>query len=293
MHIDFISTISVIAATGCLTRAAEQLDVSPSTIHKRLKKVEDYYRTEVFSKVDGRLSLTDAGKSLLTELSKIERINNALISQTHQQKSCVHIGMNQGLGVRIVRDILSAQMKQEPELAVKISTIVDRHSIKHFQGDFFITTIPINDPDICSHIIGELTCYFVASLDYIAEHGEPTTLEELSQHNMILTSLDTIDEQHFYCEKVDGSKCKFAIKSSIYTDSKVVSDEFINNGNGIGLIPHTKLVASRQENIKVLFNGSIYSKVLVQIGTKHHQQMSPTATRIMELITDKLNSNYI
>lgn len=293
MHIDFLSTIPVIATVGCLTRAAEILDVSPSTIHKRLKKVEDYYNLVIFTKKNQQLELTMDGKSFLDDINRITKLNETIVNRrNNKQKSSIHIGINLGVAIRVSREIISDFMKENPSVSIKISTILGSESIRYFSGDFVITTIPFNNSDYHSYVIDEVISYFSASFNYLEEFGEPETIEDLKNHNIILTPLERYDDQFLYCENTEGEKIKFLLTSSIFADTKPVSNEFVAAGNGIGLVPHKTMVSNKPLNIKALFNGNVYSKSLIQVCYKKNISLSHHAHKLMDCLTSKFSLHY-
>ncbi|MBW3528654.1 LysR family transcriptional regulator [Shewanella sp. NKUCC05_KAH] len=293
MHIDYLSMIPIIATVGCLTRTAEMLELSPSTIYKRLRKIEEYYKVSFFEKIDNRLILTTEGEALLHGIKKIGDINNSLIAHEPFSYKKIHIAMNQGIAVRLVREIISDYYKQNPRLSLKISTITTPQNIERFNGDFAITTSFRCNPKFVYHAVNETICYFVASLDYLNEYGEPKTLDELTHHNVIITPLEAVDDDFLYCETFDNKKCHFKINSRLEVDSKIVSNEFVLKGDGIGLIPSKTLATDKFKNLKILFNGTIQSKSLVQIAVKQHQRLSDEALSLMDCIVDNFNKNYI
>nr|WP_275658891.1 LysR family transcriptional regulator substrate-binding protein [Shewanella sp. Isolate11] len=216
-----------------------------------------------------------------------------MINHEQFHSNQVHIAMNQGVAVRLVREIISDYFKEHSHLSLKISTIASPQSIENFRGDFAITTTSMNNPNFIYHVIDDMTCYFVASLDYLDKHGEPQTIEDLSQHNVIVTPIETVNDGYFFCETFDGLKCQFKLVSSISVDSKFVSDEFVLSGDGIGLIPSISLAAGKYKNVKTLFNGTIQSKSLVQVAVKQNTHLSPAAKGLMDKIVNNFSIHYV
>ncbi|WP_335922063.1 LysR family transcriptional regulator [Shewanella chilikensis] len=293
MKIDFISTIFVIASTKCLTRSAELLDVSSSTVYKRLKKVEDYYQVKIFEKVAGQLELTDKGADLIKEIQKIDSINNQVLSKISKTNNKIHIAVNQGLAARLVREIISDYLKENKELSIEVSTITNVKSVEDFNGDFAITTTYLNSDKFNFIVFDEFVCYFVASLDYIAEFGEPKTIKGLEEHNVIVTPLETVDGDCFYCKSLDNKVCHFKLNSKIFADSKIVSNEFVKAGNGVGLIPERTIASGAFKNIKVLFDGNITSKSFVQVAINKNKKLEKHVEDFMECLIEKFNAEYI
>ncbi len=293
MHIDFLSTVLVVAETRCLTRAAEILDVSSSTIYKRIKKVEEYYHTEIFEKYNGKFVLTSDGCELIENAKTINRLNRSIFGRNRNHE--IHIAMNQGLGIQLVNDFLSDYMLQNEELVLKISTITSPDALDRFNGDFAITSEFGSNENYNYYYISDFEFYFVASLKYLEKHGEPKFIEELENHKLLVSTHEYIDGGYMYCQNIKGEQLRFKLNKKIHSDSKIVLNRFVENGNGIGLVPARILASGLLKNIKTLFSGEICNKTLMNVAVRKNVRLSKEAYCLMNLIIKRYkleNYNY-
>ncbi len=285
MHIDFLSTVLVVEDTGCLTRAAELLDVSSSTIHKRIKKVEEYYQLQLFEKYNGKFVLTNEGCKLIDSLKAINDLNKSIFEKNERGE--IHIAANQGVGIQLVNDFLSDYIKKNENVSLKVSTITSPKSLDSFDGDFAITSEFGNNDNYNYHYVSDFEFYFVASLDYLEEYGEPTTVEDLENHMVLRSTHEYVDDEYMYCQNIKGEQLRFKLKSQIYADSKIVLNRFIERGNGIGLVPAKILSLGLLKNVKTLFGGEVCNKCLVNIAIRKNVKLTEEAYGLMEAILNK------
>ena len=72
MELKEIEYFLIIAEEGNLTRAAERLYLSQPAMSKFLSKLEENYKTKLFSRKNNTLELTPAGKVYLSGAKKIQ-----------------------------------------------------------------------------------------------------------------------------------------------------------------------------------------------------------------------------
>ncbi|XOV94566.1 MAG: LysR family transcriptional regulator [Bacteroidota bacterium] len=80
MEIRHLRLIESVAEEGSLTRAVKKLNVSPSALSHQLKEVEQEVGVQLFSRVNKKLVITDAGRVMLKSAQKI----------LHELKSAEH-----------------------------------------------------------------------------------------------------------------------------------------------------------------------------------------------------------
>ena len=72
---------------------------------------------------------------------------------------------------------------------------------------------------------------FVASKQYITEHGQPNSLEELQQHNVLLTQHDKLEDSWITNNK------HYRFKGNLICNNRFHIREDVLAGNGIAMLP--------------------------------------------------------
>lgn len=76
----------IVAKTGSIARAAEQLHLAPHSISGQLKEFEGTLGVDLFRRAGRNLELTDAGRRILTYAEDIFNIGAELLDVLHEQK---------------------------------------------------------------------------------------------------------------------------------------------------------------------------------------------------------------
>jgi LysR family transcriptional activator of nhaA len=76
----------IVAKTGSIARAAEQLHLAPHSISGQLKEFEGTLGVDLFRRAGRNLELTDAGRRILAYAEDIFNIGDELLDVLHEQK---------------------------------------------------------------------------------------------------------------------------------------------------------------------------------------------------------------
>lgn len=93
------------AKCGSFTKAAEQLNITPSAISKHVQSIEHWFNCQLFTRHGPRLHITEVGQRLATELTQgfgsIERACHLIKHQSHKLriKTASTVAMSWLLGV--------------------------------------------------------------------------------------------------------------------------------------------------------------------------------------------------
>jgi LysR family hydrogen peroxide-inducible transcriptional activator len=124
MHLHQLKYFVSIVETGSMTKAAERCYISQPSISQQLSKLEDSIGKKLFSRVKGKLILTEAGQLMYEQAQKIlakvaeatQRVND--IDDT--SGGAVSIGILPTLAPFILPSTLSALSKKYPEATVVV-----------------------------------------------------------------------------------------------------------------------------------------------------------------------------
>ena len=118
---DFFSLVyfKTVADTGNLTKAAEALNISPSTLSHSIKKLESALGVELFIRSGRNIMISEYGKAYLPYVNKILLLNNQSVDTINKMKS------DAGSYIRVAdlthvfaSDIISGFILEHPEIKV-------------------------------------------------------------------------------------------------------------------------------------------------------------------------------
>ena len=124
MHLHQLKYFVSIVDTGSVTKAAERCFISQPSISQQLSKLEDSIGKKLFSRVKGRLVLTDAGQVMYEQAQKIltdvEEAKHRVSDVDETSGGQVAVGILPTLAPFILPSVLLALSKKYPDAMVTV-----------------------------------------------------------------------------------------------------------------------------------------------------------------------------
>lgn len=214
-----------IVELGTFSAVAKELKLSTMMISKYIAQLEASLGVVLLHRTTRSLSLTSAGeayynrsKQLLEDLADLEASTAQLGERV---KGTIKISAPIDFGGMYMVPAIERYLRQYPE--VKILMSLDNKPPNLRVGSFDISLLVTDtlDPGVVARKIAETELCTYASPAYLAEKGEPQTIDELSNHQC----LHYVDTPHgeFWLFNVDGEL------------KKIKSDWVLASNNGRAL----------------------------------------------------------
>ncbi|MDR1835930.1 MAG: LysR family transcriptional regulator [Fusobacteriaceae bacterium] len=123
MDVRYLNYILTIARKKNLTRAAEELYVSQSSLSQFLAKLEDEIGAKLFFRAKGELTLTPAGLLYIQAAEQVVEIRRKLyqnITNLHN-RSHITVGVTSQFGLQMLSEIIPPFKGDFPEVTIEIS----------------------------------------------------------------------------------------------------------------------------------------------------------------------------
>jgi LysR family transcriptional regulator for bpeEF and oprC len=135
------------------------------------------------------VGLTDEGRKFFEHcqqiLNEIETAENMLSSSTTAPHGRLHVHMTVGFGRRVIMPAMHEFMRRYPELSVN-AELSDRNFDMAYEGiDAAIQIGELADARLIARKLCNLRFVACASPDYLAQHGEPQTPDDLDRHSCL------------------------------------------------------------------------------------------------------------
>ena len=123
MDTRYLTYILTIAKKENMTKAAEELFVSQSTLSQYLSKLESELGTPLFYRSKGRLTLTLAGSLYIEAAEKVMSIKNVLYQniQNIENRGHITVGVTSQFGLTMLTDIIPAFKVRYPDILIEIT----------------------------------------------------------------------------------------------------------------------------------------------------------------------------
>lgn len=257
-----IAIFTHVARAGSFSAAARKLVISKSKVSTQVAELEYKLGVQLIERTTRSVNLTDAGKLLYAQGEELLRDTEQAIASVHSlsdaTRGVLKVGISQSFGVMHIIPHLPEFMATHPELELQVSLL--DHKIETVSEGLDLLLIMSEHLPLGMVARPLMTCEFmlVASPEYLKLHGEPTTPEELIEHNCLVYhgewhehTLWQFKRGDDYCEigvsgnfRVDNAP---ALKSAavsglgvVYLASYLLEDE-IKEGKLVPLLPEWQL----------------------------------------------------
>jgi LysR family transcriptional regulator for bpeEF and oprC len=178
-----------VAEARSFTAAAERLGLTASAVSKAITRLEKELGVRLLHRSTRLVNLTNDGagffehcREILASVEEAERTVTLAKASPHGR---VRIQMPVGFGRRVVMPALSQLAQRHPGLVVD-AELSDRVADVAYEGfDAAIQIGQVSDERLVVRPICRLRFTALASPQYLAQHGEPATPDELDQHNCL------------------------------------------------------------------------------------------------------------
>jgi DNA-binding transcriptional LysR family regulator len=180
-----------VAETGSLSRAAEALDLSNAAASRHLSALESRLGARLVERNTRRLYLTDTGqeffgraKSILSDLKEAESAANAT---SLNPSGMLRISTSLSFAMHHVAPLLREYTQRYPNITVHVEAANRYLDIIDNNIDVAIRTREVEpDSNITVRRLALTRRILAASPDYLAQHGQPKTLEALLDHKLLI-----------------------------------------------------------------------------------------------------------
>lgn len=242
----YLNYILTIAKKKNMTRAAEELYVSQSSLSQYLTKLEQEIGNPLFFRTKGELTLTPAGKLYVEAAEKVIEIQKQLYKDISglENRGEIKVGVTSQFGLRMLSEIIPPYKQEYPFVSIEISetslpALTD--SLLHGSLDLGImaanTLAPFESQCV---VLKEEEVFFAIPVKhpYCKENkSRPIPIEQLmpvfEKDNFLLSkkgsTLRVLADQIF-------EKCNFWPRTMCETNSIIATRTMVGRGVGVTFI---------------------------------------------------------
>ncbi|ALG84051.1 LysR family transcriptional regulator [Gordonia phthalatica] len=227
-------TLLTVARTGRFTVAADLLEISHTTVSRRIAALERALGGRVLIRDAGGWSLTDLGRTAVGAAEEIEATLAHLRTDADDAlRGTVRIAATEGFSARVVIPVAAELERRNPQLSVDLM-VVTRAVPSAYSGiDIEIVVERPTSHDVEASVLGTYRLGLYGSSSYLAESGTPAGRDDLIGRPLIyfIGSMLTIDA-------LDVAKSGLPPMTDRFRSTSVqVQVDATRAGIGIGLLP--------------------------------------------------------
>lgn len=250
----FVATVQ----TGPFTAAADQLGVSNRLTSKYVAELETRLGVRLFQRTTRKVGLTPAGEDLLSRAAALLDDLDALLSEVSEGSrglsGLIRISAPVTFGEVYVGGMLGRFAEQNPGLVFDLR-LSDRFVDLATEGIDLAFRLGTSDMlSLKTRKLGMFQTMVVASPDYVARHGAPTTPEELEKHNCIIDS--NRRQPRRWTFRRQDEEVSILVQGRFQVNSARAAVDLAVNGHGVANAPRFALYeALESETLIPLLEG--------------------------------------
>jgi DNA-binding transcriptional LysR family regulator len=225
---------------GSFTLAADELELSRAAVSKYVSRLEERLGARLLHRTTRRLALTEAGAALFEAsrgaLERIEEAESAVAQFQSEPRGRLRVSAPMSFGILYLGSAMAEFARAYPRITLDVR-LDDRFVNLVEEGiDVAVRIGTLTDSSLVARKLSTTRALICASPEYLKEHGEPETPEDLVGHNCLLYSyLSTANVWRFTAP--DGREVPVAVNGSFRINNGIVLGEAAAAGHGIVLAP--------------------------------------------------------
>ena len=201
-RLEMLRTFVAVAERASFAEAARRLRISPTAASRAVAVLEESLGTVLLRRTTRSVRLTEAGAVYLDRcrlaLAELDDAALMLRGEGATPGGTMLVAAPVAFGRLHVLPIVTALLREHPALNVEL-TLVDRVVRLVDEGiDVAVRIGALSDSALHALKVAEVRGMLVASKNYLARHGTPTTIAALRDHALIsFTEIDRAQEWRF------------------------------------------------------------------------------------------------
>jgi DNA-binding transcriptional LysR family regulator len=177
------------AESGSFTHAAEKLNMSQSAVSRQISALEEDLGLKLFIRHARGLVLTEVGEQLFRTAHRMQAELQQVESQMSESQDVpsgqLLVTTTVGIGSTWLSSRIHEFLLLYPDITIEIRLNDAELDLAMREADVAIRLHRPNQSELIQRKLFTVHNHFYESLDYLAERGEPRSLEELDQHRII------------------------------------------------------------------------------------------------------------
>lgn len=224
------------------TKAARELNVSQPAITRHIKELESAYGTKLFDRSGNSISLTAAGRTLLTECDSLlegyERLNYKMNLLNDKRVGHIRIGASLTIAQYILPELLARFCKDYPDISTEIimhNTVEIEEMMLAQKINMALVEGMSRKPELKYTPFLKDEIVAVARPDTVSG-GEPLTIDRIRDYDLVLREHASGTTQ-FVLEALKRAGIGYSdLKVKMHMGSTEGIKLFVENSDAVGLL---------------------------------------------------------
>lgn len=265
-HFENLRTFITVAEVGSLTMTAEKLYIAKSAISRRLSELENHLGVQLFHRSTRSLSLTDEGQQFYERsraiLNDLDEAEQQVKSARLELQGRFRLAAPLSFGLLHLTPLLNTFMVEHPNIEFDIDFNDREVDIINEGFDLVLRIGQLLDSNLMSRKLASINVQMCASPAYLEQYGEPQTVDDLHQHDLLRYSLVPVSKM-LTCTDAKGAKHTAKMSVSLTSNNGEHLANAAISGKGIAVLPtFITYQALREGQLKSILTNYSWSRHL-------------------------------
>ncbi|MGE8065907.1 LysR family transcriptional regulator [Pseudomonas sp. NPDC089569] len=224
---------------GSFSAVAREMQTSQPTISKMLQALEAGLGGKLIARSTRHLSLTDEGQRYYDQcrqiLAAVDAAEHSFQSGRETIAGPLRIGSSVSFGRLQIASRLPDFLKRHPEVQIDLQLSDQNQDLVSEGLDVTFRIGELSDSGLIARHVGTTHRVTVAAADYLTQHGQPQTPQELREHNCLVFNL--LSSQNLWHYQNGTQRHEVRIKGNAQSNNSEAIREMVLGGLGIALSP--------------------------------------------------------
>lgn len=239
-----------VVEAGGFTEAARRCGVSKSAVSKQISSLEQRLGARLLNRTTRRVSPTEIGLAYYDRavriLSDTEEADAIAATLQGAPRGELRISAPQSFGQLQLAPLVADFLSEHSEVTIHMD-LDDRFVELISEGfDLAIRVGALEDSTLMARKLAEARVHLVASPEYLRRHGEPRSIEELSQHPLLHYSY-LASGRSWRLTGPNGAEKTLRAGGSLTANSGVALLAGVERGLGVAMLPDFIVARSLSE----------------------------------------------
>lgn len=233
MNYDFYRTFVVLAEVKNFSKAAEKLNIVQSTVSNRIQELEKYLKTNLFTRTNKSVMLTQAGMNFLPYAKRIVEIEEEGLNTIDKlnYEDTIKIGTVHSFYSGYIKNSIKKFMKLNSKVAIEIVIDHTPNLLEALSDNLidlgFVCALPKSDKFVCTDVLKDEFILVAKNSD---EFKDVLSIEELINNTLLYADTGDSFIEYIECQ----TRCKLDFQFSINQVLEIV--EYLREGFGYAFI---------------------------------------------------------
>ena len=175
-----------VAVAGSISAGARELGMTPQAASKQVAALEALLSVRLFQRSTRRIVLTAEGERLLSQcrgaVGELESALRMLDDDRAQAVGTIRVAAPYSLARRFLAPLLGEFCDRQPGITAELLVSDDMADVVEQRIDIAVRTGNLPDSGLVARRVADLQLVVCAAPAYLRRHGEPRTIDALSEH---------------------------------------------------------------------------------------------------------------